>query len=559
MEEPISSRPRLSVVVAARNSARWIDELLESIVAQGVTGLEVIVVDNESTDQTREIVRKRAATAPGVQIVSSRATNAAGARNDGVRVATGTYLVFADSDDLVPDGAYAVMLRSLEASGSDMVIGDHLKFSATRTWSPTRRWYPFDSAVSASRPADVAGLLSGRACWNRMFRRSFWDRSGMRFPDIDSVEDIEPMTRAFVNAGSIDVVPAVVYLYRDRGDTSSLSRRADAASTVRYFEQERLCAAIVADQDVRLRRQHATLVYDADGWVHLHRFLMSEPDDASIELVARAIDALRKVLPPGELATATPVRRMLWELVRCGCWDAAIAFARGTAAGAPLDALAAWIDAVAIARRCGGDSTAALVSSGLLAALVNTAEMANERWLVERLPLLRDVPFDAGSSELLNAMARAVETGRVDLVMAVSGLRHLIPLVVARADASADGLDVGGSLSARSPSTGLAIELAGTERHRIPISVSAETGQWSASIGAADLAVGRHDVHAVVDGLEGRFPVVTARMPLPPLDHAFPIQPLADRNSGWRFLVDRREVQRGAVRAFVDRMRRKIR
>ena len=79
--------------------------------------------------------------------------------------ATGRYLVFADSDDLVPDGAYRAMLDSLESSGSDMAIGDHLKFSATETWSPTKRWYPFDRALIGVAPDEVPELRTEVLAW----------------------------------------------------------------------------------------------------------------------------------------------------------------------------------------------------------------------------------------------------------------------------------------------------------------------------------------------------------------------------------------------------------
>jgi hypothetical protein len=444
------------------------------------------------------------------------------------------------------------MLESLESSGSDMVKGDHLKFSATRTWSPTRRWYAFDGDVSGARPVEVAPLLGGRACWNRLFRRSFWDEAALRFPDVASVEDIEPMTRAFVEARSIDVVSACVYLYRDRGDTSSLSVRSDEKSTLRYLEQELHCARLLVDRDERLRRQHAEVVYDADGWAHLQRFLAAKPDAAAIRTVAYATGALVRTIPTPAHAAA-PVRQMLWSLALADHWAAAAAFVDGVSSGSAVDELGAWIDAVVVLREDDETMASALASGGLLPVLVNTADSVPDEWLEARLPRLRDLTSVPSQSELVSAMASAVSSGEAALVSTVAALRHLVPVVVSHAESSADGLLIGGRLPGSGLSTAMVIELSGATTVRVPLQRKSDGHQWSARVAAGDLGIGRHEVHVLVPGVRGRFPVVTARMPLPPVDAAFALQPLADRKNGWRFLVDRRPTRRPGIRGLLGR------
>lgn len=547
----------LSVVVAARDAGRWIDEALDSVLTQGSSVAEVLVVDNGSTDDTAERVAVAARSDSRVRLLASTAPTAAAARNEGVAAATGAYLAFADSDDIVPDGAYAAMLASLEASGSDMVIGDHLKFSATRTWSPTQRWYPFDEVVRAAAPEEVPELLSGRACWNRVFRRSAWDRMGLRFPEVQSVEDVQPMTRAFVEARSIDVVPRCVYLYRDRGDTTSLSLRADAAVTVRYLEQELACAGSVSGNPV-LRAQHATVVLDADGWAHLHRFLRTGPDTAAMATVARATAALTAALPLDALRDTAPARRALWALVLLDDWAAARSFVLGEASMVATERIGAWIDVVARTARADPEVAEALARDGLVPTLVNTAEEVDAAWLARRLP---EVVLDGPPSGavLADAMVAAVRAGDHDGVRVVSALRHVVPLVVDRVEATATGLVVGGptDLVARGLEATLLLSDAGGGE--VVAAVLADGARWRAEVATDGVVPGRHEVSVSFAGIDGRFPVVTARMPLPPVSDAVPMQPLADRKDGWRFLVDRRAPKRSGLESLFARVRRRHR
>lgn len=547
----------LSAVVPARNSASWIAELLESISQQAVAELEVLVVVNGSSDGTADIVQRFVDRDLRFRLIPSSSASAAESRNRGIAAARGEYLVFADSDDIVPDGAYRAMLDSLQASGSDMVIGDHLKFSPTNTWSPTRRWHPFDEHLQAVDPSDVPQLLSGRPCWNRMFRRSFWYRAGLRFPEVPSVEDIEPMTRGFVTAQCIDVVPECVYLYRDRGDASSLSLRADAAVTVRYLEQELACAALVRDNP-SLRAQHAEIVLDADGWAHLHRFLTTDPADDEVAEVARATETLLSALPLDALATVAPSRRMLWELVIRNEWDTARSFVLGTASAIEEDRIGAWSAAVHRLKHSDLAVAEKLAVDGLVPALVNGADQVDPGSLGRLLTGLDVLTLEPTGNALFDAMLTALRSENAEHVPKVSALRRIVPLVVDRAEASAEGLTVGGPADLQE-SGRARLHLTGATGEDEAIDVVTGADGWRADVLAAGTGAGRYSVTASFDGVAGRFPVVTARMALPPVAESLPMQPLADRKDGWRFLVDRRPERRGRLGGFLGKVARKLR
>ena len=100
----------VSVVIPCHNQARFLGEAIESALAQSYPHLEVVVVDDGSTDNTQEV----AARYPGVRCVRQENRGLAGARNAGIRRTNGSHLVFLDADDRLLPGALGAGLRALE-------------------------------------------------------------------------------------------------------------------------------------------------------------------------------------------------------------------------------------------------------------------------------------------------------------------------------------------------------------------------------------------------------------------------------------------------------------
>lgn len=441
--------PTLSVVMPAHDVAPWIAETLDSVLSQDVDGLEVVVVDDHSTDGTRRHLERIAASDPRVRVVDAVSRGGGTARNIGIDRARGRYLVFSDADDLVPEGAYRAMVESVEASGSDIVFGDFLKFSTIATWSPTTNWPAHREPRTAVDLREHPTLLFGRACWNKVFRRSFWDATGIRYPDVPRSNDIVPMTTAYLAARTVDVIDDVVYLYRERPGTTSMTAKAESAtSLLSYLDQELHCARMVHDDgSEELRRQYASLILDRDGWVHLTRFLRSPSRDRDREPeILDRFRALVGALDRSPERLRTPVRRLVWRLALDGSTDLAAAVCRLVVEPVPpiADDLVAWLDALRLDGAAGVDlldrewRLGGRVAETLGRAIVegddstDAAVVALARVIAAREPsLLLQLPELADSAttddeELLRRFARTralggrvVETGTGQRVTAV--------------------------------------------------------------------------------------------------------------------------------------------
>lgn len=110
-------KPLVSVIMPCHNASRTIEEAIDSALAQKVR-LEVIVIDDASTDGSAQLVQEKYADAPVRLLVNEKNLGAAASRNRGVQAARGKYVAFLDSDDAWAEGKVARQLKLLEKSGA---------------------------------------------------------------------------------------------------------------------------------------------------------------------------------------------------------------------------------------------------------------------------------------------------------------------------------------------------------------------------------------------------------------------------------------------------------
>jgi glycosyltransferase involved in cell wall biosynthesis len=236
---PRRRHPRLSVVVPVYNVQRYLAECLDSILGQEFQDLEVVIVDDGSTDESAALAQRYADTDDRLRLVRTANEGPSGARNTGIQHARGELLTFVDSDDTIPRHAHALLVSTLDESGSDFAVGSLVRPSAGR---PSAGWQSSTGAeAGAVEPPWVRGLHARRRLgitvddfppimrdifvWNKVFRRSFWESAGLRFPAGRRYEDQVTITEAYLKAAALDIVCRPVYSWRIRPDGSSITQR----------------------------------------------------------------------------------------------------------------------------------------------------------------------------------------------------------------------------------------------------------------------------------------------------------------------------------------------
>jgi len=208
--------PRISVVVAFYNNCDDLGDCLDSIAAQTFGDLEVIMVDDGSGDHSAQIARAKAAADPRFTLLQPGHGGPGGARNRGVERARGEFLAFVDGDDMLPANAYELLLHALERSGSDFVSGAVDRVGPKGINPSALHSLALKGRQTGTHVTRTPRLLYDISVWNKLFRRAFWDQHQLTYPEGVVWEDIRLMTKAHVLARAVDVIPDVVYYWRER-------------------------------------------------------------------------------------------------------------------------------------------------------------------------------------------------------------------------------------------------------------------------------------------------------------------------------------------------------
>lgn len=220
--------PLLSVVVPFYNVERYVVACLESLGRQKDVDLEVVLVDDGSTDGTRALVEAWCERDPRFILLTQDNQGLGPARNTGARHARGDFLAFVDSDDVVPPHAYADLVGSLLSSGSDFAVGGAARFDALATVPSFLHAQAITGPGRRTSIRERPELVLDRMAWNKVYRRTFWDAGGFVFPAI-TLEDYPVSIAVHTAATAVDVLPRIAYYWRrrDGGELSITQRSAE--------------------------------------------------------------------------------------------------------------------------------------------------------------------------------------------------------------------------------------------------------------------------------------------------------------------------------------------
>ncbi|KGN36922.1 hypothetical protein N803_16030 [Knoellia subterranea KCTC 19937] len=270
-------------------------DCLESIRRQRLTDIEVILVDDGSPDGSRAIAEDFVARDSRFTLVTQENAGLGPARNTGTAQATGEYLTFVDSDDLVSAGGFEQMVGGLDRSGSSFAGGNARRFNNSsgirQSWSHREA---FAKTRIATHILSHPVLARDRMVWNKIYRRSFWDEFGYEFPAI-RYEDYPVTFKAHLDALTVDLHSDAVYYWRERESGDSITQLA-----YRYDNLlDRVVSAEMvldqADTSSPKVREQVYLALNESDFVTIAQAFASVPDDdipALLQLGGRLADRL---------------------------------------------------------------------------------------------------------------------------------------------------------------------------------------------------------------------------------------------------------------------------
>ena len=211
---------QVSVVVPVYNTKAYLTECIDSVLGQEGVSIELLLVDDGSTDGGLEVMQGYADRHCNVRVFTQNRKRQGAARNLAIQHAAGQYIAFLDSDDTVPVDAYRKMVAVAEQFTSDMVCGIQQSFSQWRKWLgvPVHQ-REFNRLIERTSIREMPSLVGDISACNRLIRRSAIERAGLRFAEGTAGEDLDFMARFYLECEVITVLPEVVYNYRAREDS----------------------------------------------------------------------------------------------------------------------------------------------------------------------------------------------------------------------------------------------------------------------------------------------------------------------------------------------------
>lgn len=224
----------VSVIVPVYNVEKYLRECLDSICGQTYADIEVILVDDGSTDTSPIICKEYAARDRRFKVIHRPNCGPSEARNSGIKISTGSHIMFVDSDDIISPLTIELLLKLAEEEDADIVTAPFFEFSDSDKKEFSERLNR-KSAMRGKEAAltmlyqsgDSLGLTNSPC--GKLFRRSFW--GDFKFTKEMLYEDLELLPMVTAAARSVVATDSIVYGYR-RNNASRMgtfsSRRFDA-------------------------------------------------------------------------------------------------------------------------------------------------------------------------------------------------------------------------------------------------------------------------------------------------------------------------------------------
>ncbi|MBQ3089400.1 MAG: glycosyltransferase [Oscillospiraceae bacterium] len=224
--------PKLSIIIPVYNAEQYLPQTLDSILGQSLKEIEVICVDDGSTDRSLELLRNYAARDSRVKVLCQQNLHAGVARNAGLAVATGEYVHFMDADDYVLDYAYEAIYNKAIKYELDLLKFCSVPYDMSQDCFVDLPAY----TLSKLSPGDFNRLLTldegspiykvNVAPWNGVYRRAFLEERKIRFNNLFCVNDRSFFDRVVTNAKRMMIARDRLVVHRVSLATSLVGVRA---------------------------------------------------------------------------------------------------------------------------------------------------------------------------------------------------------------------------------------------------------------------------------------------------------------------------------------------
>ena len=211
-------RPVVSLIIPVYNCEKYLEKALLSAKQQDCGGLEIIVVEDCSTDGSRRIVGQ---TEGITAVYHEKNMGLSASRNDGMKLARGEYVCFMDADDFIETNHISLLLKGLTENSADWAVGSVCEEHISEKGMQERRISAEDGVFAGKEKllALEQQTLLGYA-WNKLYKKSIIDEHRLQFENVPLIEDILFNLSYAAHAQRVYVCAEPTYHYARRMESS---------------------------------------------------------------------------------------------------------------------------------------------------------------------------------------------------------------------------------------------------------------------------------------------------------------------------------------------------
>ncbi|MCA0981100.1 glycosyltransferase family 2 protein [Exiguobacterium aestuarii] len=236
-----TQKNKISIIVPMYNAEKYLHECIDSILNQEYENIEVIAVDDHSTDNSRLIIEDYQKENSNISLYTTVGKGLGAARNTAIKHATGEYIMFIDSDDEIPKSACTNLIEAmLQNESTDLVIGNMNLYKESGT-EPMKEFELLHGvSMDVNSIERFPAIIGSQTACNKLYKKSIIDTFNLKFPEGLWHEDLYFNTIYLSNCERIKIIRDVVYYYRkfdgEQTITSNFSSEQYALDRLKIIE-----------------------------------------------------------------------------------------------------------------------------------------------------------------------------------------------------------------------------------------------------------------------------------------------------------------------------------
>lgn len=237
--------PLISIIVPTYNVEKYIRTCIESILAQTYRNIEVIIVNDGSTDQSLAVISDLICSHHNIKVINQKNQGLSVARNTGIDAATGKYIAFVDADDKIKPDFVSSLYQIADKTGADIVRGSFRDFNG----NIPKGWVPDFNVPTNYGTIVLDQFLSSNisfVVWSSIYRLDFINSNHIRFTPGILFEDADFTIRAYMLAKLVATSPEPNYAYRINRPGSILTTKTTKNAQIMSLSEEKIISQFIS-------------------------------------------------------------------------------------------------------------------------------------------------------------------------------------------------------------------------------------------------------------------------------------------------------------------------